>query len=74
MLPRLEAQEQLAAIQAVLAGGGRMIEDRQQMIMLSELETQANGGRRVRRATAETMANMSVPVIDEDDEQEGGEK
>jgi hypothetical protein len=77
MLPRLEAQQQLASIQASLAASGRMLEDRAQHGLFRELEEQAQGGRKRKKVTAAdlmAMAAIGVVVIEEDEGEKGGDE
>lgn len=61
MLPRLQAEERLAAIDTLVIGGGRM-EQRTAGRAIRRLQAVAEGGRRARavKATPEMLAAMGI--------------
>lgn len=62
MLPRLEAERELASINAMTAAfGGMKHADRSRY--LGRLESAAQGGGAPARATPETLAMMGIAVI-----------
>lgn len=72
MLPKLQAEEQLAAISAASIGGGH-VKPADSRRAIRDLERAANGGRRRRamKATPEVLAAMGIAVIKQ---QEGGDE
>lgn len=71
MLPKLQAEEQLAAISAASIGGGH-VKPADSRRAIRDLERAANGGRRrAMKATPEVLAAMGIAVIKQ---QEGGDE
>lgn len=64
MLPRIEAEEQLAAVSAVALGGGK-VKRNEARRAIARLERQANGGRRKAvKATPTMLAAMGIAVVE----------
>jgi hypothetical protein len=64
MLPRLEAERQLDLIQAALAAGGQMLEDRARSELLAQLERRAEGQQRRRRREKPDMTKLQGAGIE----------
>ncbi len=64
MLPRLEAEERLTAIDDVAIGGGRL-EPRQMRRAIQQLERARRGGRHARapRATPMALGGMGIGLV-----------
>lgn len=75
MLPRLEAQEQLAAISAAALGSGH-VKTNDARRAIAKLERQAQGGRRKAvKATPQVLAGMGIAVVEQQaaDDAEAGD-
>jgi len=65
MLPRIEAEETLNLVSALVAAGGRMLEDNDRARYINQLERRTVGQRRPKRATAHEMTQMGIQVVEE---------
>lgn len=73
MLPRLDAERRLVAIGDAPASNERSMEDGSRAQFLQQLESQAHGAYKPKKATRSVFANMGIVVVEEPAKPKGGD-